>query len=793
MINLGNRRMRILFLTNFYLVQETGGEDQSCQQVVQGLNKRGHTTLVLTSLHGTDNVPVETNGVYRSLYLEMDLLPWQHSLTFFTQRKVRESHNLRCLERVLEQFAPDIVFIWGMWNLHRSLAALAEAKYPDKVVYRFATYWPTLPSQHELYWRAQGRKWYSKLTKKVLGLVALAMLARENQRPPLTFKHAICVSDTTRRRLVEAGIPVENAQVIYTGIDAQQYLTNQQNHQLGDNRQTLNLLYAGRLVPQKGVDTAIQALEKLVFDQGVRSIRLSVAGSGSVDYQSYLRGLVTEAGLDDYVSFLGHVRPEEMPRLLKQSDILLLPSIWEEPFSRMVLEGMISGLVVVATPRGGTIEILEDGENGLLFAPADPEDLARKITRLIEDPILRRKLANAGQQTVIQRFTMARMMDEIENYLQEVAFPSSDEIGNQLEPKKEGLIMSVPPMLSIIIPTYNRKEPLREILQLLAQQTYPSDRFEVIVVDDGSTDGTPEIIAESFPFALRYVRQSNQGDAAARNFGAQQSQADILVFMDDDMLIEPDYLTCLISAQAIYLNRIVVGTWDLWQTKTTRLSHSSQTLLASGAYYTRYGFTEGSSDSSDQADSVVELPFRDVHSNNMALRREVYFKVGMMQPLEFSGSSMWCDLDFTYRAYRQGFKFLRSTKAVCWHRDRSAETLDGFKKRMRVAAYRSVTLFQKHPELLVHIPMFDDKTPINWRQDPPHLIARKLARAIISSRLTLWSLEQIVNTLEKRYPASSMLPVLYRYIIGGYIFQGYREGLGEFGQVDNKDEPVLLA
>jgi hypothetical protein len=67
-----------------------------------------------------------------------------------------------------------------------------------------------------------------------------------------------------------------------------------------------------------------------------------------------------------------------------------------------------------------------------------------------------------------------------------------------------------------------------------------------------------------------------------------------------------------------------------------------------------------------------------------------------------------------------------------------------------------------------------------------------LARSMASSRPALWSMEQIVNALEKRYPASTLLPSLYRYIIGGYIFQGYREGLGEFGQVENKDGPILL-
>ncbi|HET9905372.1 MAG TPA: glycosyltransferase family 4 protein [Anaerolineales bacterium] len=413
--------MRILFLTNFYMVQETGGEDQSCQQVVQGLRERGHTTLVLTSMHGTNNVPVQTNGVYRSLYLEMDLLPFRHSLVFFTQRKVRERHNLRYFEHVLKQFAPDIVFIWGMWNLPRSLAALAESLFPDRVVYRFASYWPTLPSQHDSYWRAPGRNWYGKLVKKVLGHVALAMLAGENQQPHLTFRNSICVSAMTRNRLVESGVPVANARVIHTGIDAKSYSAKQHNPNTRAEPQTLNLLYAGRLVAEKGIETAIYAMEKLVINQGMRHVRLSIAGSGSADYRSYLHSLVIQAGLDNFVSFLGHIPPEEMPRLLQESELLLVPSTWEEPFSRMILEGMISGVAVVATPTGGTTEIIKDGENGSLFTPGDAKDLARKIADLLNDPALRQRLAKAGKQTVLERYTIAAMLDQVESFLHEVS------------------------------------------------------------------------------------------------------------------------------------------------------------------------------------------------------------------------------------------------------------------------------------------------------------------------------------------------------------------------------------
>ena len=420
---LRGQKLRILFLTNFYLVG-SGGEEQSCQQVVEGLKQRGHTTLVLTSMHGYNNVPVEVDGIYRSLYLEMDLVPFRHSINFFTQRKAREKHNLQLFERVLQQFDPDIIFIWGMWNLPHSLPAFAEAKSPQKVVYRFASYWPTLPSQHEFYWRAPGRTWYSRLPKQVLGSVALAMLNKEGKKAPLAFRHAMCVSAASRNILVEAGVPVADARIIYTGLNIEKYL-NGERHPRGDADRGMNLLCAGRLVSDKGIETAIKTMAKLVFDKGRRDIRLSLAGSGSTDYENYLRNLVNQAGLTDYVSFLGWLPPEEMPGLLRKFDVLLVPSIWPEPLARVVLEGMSSGLVVVATPTGGTREIITDGVNGLLFTPDDAEDLAQKIISLTDDVSLRRNLALEGRRTVAGRFTVTKMLDEIESYLQEIALASS--------------------------------------------------------------------------------------------------------------------------------------------------------------------------------------------------------------------------------------------------------------------------------------------------------------------------------------------------------------------------------
>ena len=92
--------------------------------------------------------------------------------------------------------------------------------------------------------------------------------------------------------------------------------------------------------------------------------------------------------------------------------------------------------------------------------------------------------------------------------------------------------------LSVVIPTYNRRDSLMRTLQALARQTYPADQFEVVVVSDGSRDGTAEAVAAlKPPYLLRFFEQQNQGPSVARNNGAQLASAPVLVYLDDD--IEP--------------------------------------------------------------------------------------------------------------------------------------------------------------------------------------------------------------------------------------------------------------
>jgi len=100
---------------------------------------------------------------------------------------------------------------------------------------------------------------------------------------------------------------------------------------------------------------------------------------------------------------------------------------------------------------------------------------------------------------------------------------------------------------SVIIPTYNSKEDLRTCLRALAGQAYPKDQFEIIVVDDGSTDGTEALVKEleqtnGVANGVRYVKQSNRGPAVARNAGIREAKGEIVVFIDADCIADADWL-----------------------------------------------------------------------------------------------------------------------------------------------------------------------------------------------------------------------------------------------------------
>jgi glycosyltransferase involved in cell wall biosynthesis len=300
-----------------------------------------------------------------------------------------------------------------MWALSKALPALAEQLLPGRVVYYLSDYWTSALDMHTTYWQSSTRRWPMQAPKRALSKVALSMLAKEG-KPDLKLEQVICVSARVRDLLVEAGLPIQHARIIHGGTDLERFLGIRRRDSGSGH---LRLLYAGQLVRHKGVHTAIEAMARLVNKRRINEISLTLVGSGHPDYEAFLRDLVKRERLADFVTFHEPVSKDEMPAMLQQFDVLIFPSIYEEPLARITQEAMASGLVVVGTTTGGTKEMLRDGETGLTFAPEDSEGLAEQVNRLSLDPDLCCRLAQAGRQTVLENFTLDKMAKDIEAYL----------------------------------------------------------------------------------------------------------------------------------------------------------------------------------------------------------------------------------------------------------------------------------------------------------------------------------------------------------------------------------------
>jgi GT2 family glycosyltransferase len=106
-----------------------------------------------------------------------------------------------------------------------------------------------------------------------------------------------------------------------------------------------------------------------------------------------------------------------------------------------------------------------------------------------------------------------------------------------------GAGVTIPPKVSVVIPTHNRLDRLRRVLAAFATQSFGVEQFEVVVVSDGSTDGTDAYLGDvQMPFDLVFASQANAGPAAARNHAARLARGDLLLFVDDDVVAESDLI-----------------------------------------------------------------------------------------------------------------------------------------------------------------------------------------------------------------------------------------------------------
>lgn len=406
--------MRVLFVTNFYPPKQRGGYEEWCQEIVNQFLADGHAVRVLTSKYLGSDLVDDPDHVFRSLNLEMDIASLSNAVKFFTHRQKRIDESKAILDDAVGDFRPEVALIWGMWNIPKDVPAHLEKLLPGRVAYYLGDYWPSLPPQFENYWNAKPSNWIKGIPKSILSLPAHAILRSETP-PELDLDFGIFCSHYLENELRQRDVEFKSSRVVYGAIDTQPYQEIAQAR-LDRTHKAINLLSLGRIIPDKGVKTIILSL-KLLVASGLTDICLKIVGSGDPAYEAELKNLVHEIQLDQFVVFTGNVDKAEVPALYAEADIFVFASVWPEPFGRVIVEAMASGVAVVGTEVGGAAEILNNGKNSLTFQPENTAELAQKLELLIKNESMRKSLVKQGLKDSKDKFDIARMFAELKSHL----------------------------------------------------------------------------------------------------------------------------------------------------------------------------------------------------------------------------------------------------------------------------------------------------------------------------------------------------------------------------------------
>lgn len=404
--------MNILVLTNLYPPHYLGGYELICHAVVHNLRARGHTVRILTSNHRVENPKGEEDFA-----IERDLLI--HGFYGHPWRGIRslaalELQNNRLLKSAIDRHQPDLIYVWNMGGLSKSLLTTIERTRIPTVFY-MSDHWIARGLAADVWmnwWNNPGSK--SKTTArsilKATGVKSLLhCFAPTTAAHDLKFRRIYFCSKALRKLTAGAGFDVMHGAVIYCPVDIKKFNGRART----SSEPCKNLLWVGRLAEDKGIFTALKAMKKLPSTLGVQ---LNVYGGGDAPYVKELHKFVEENKLP--VSFR-RAAMHEMPRVYNEHDALIFTSEWAEPFALTPLEAMASGLPVIGTTTGGSRELFRDCDNALTYNAGQPDELADRIQRLVNDPELRARIAATGQAEVRANYDENHIVDQIEAYLKE--------------------------------------------------------------------------------------------------------------------------------------------------------------------------------------------------------------------------------------------------------------------------------------------------------------------------------------------------------------------------------------
>lgn len=315
---------------------------------------------------------------------------------------------------------------------------------------------------------------------------------------------------------------------------------------------------------------------------------------------------------------------------------------------------------------------------------------------------------------------------------------------------------------SVIVPTHNRQDMLAGMLAHLKRQNFPSGDFEIIVVDDGSNPPVtmPESAREP---RCRIVRLEGLERSVARNRGAAAAEGDVLIFVDDDTLVQSDFISSHLGAHAEWPDALIVGTNRLQDEALATPFGRFRQKLERQSLPQRRGPTDRPNFCTAQ---------------NMSINRDLFRKLKGFEPRILSGE----DQDLALRHTSSGGQIVFLPEAMTIHQD-AALDIRSYCRRAEWGAENLIPFCKRYPDWPDNVERERVNGPVRLGREPLSQSLRKLVKRALGSDAILVALFATATLLERAAPDSSALDRVYRLLLGAHLLCGYRKGLKRFGPV----------
>lgn len=404
--------MKILAITDSYPPHHSGGYELRSRDVLTGLTMRGHDVRVITTRCPSPNctLHLDEKNIFRVLRKRSDT----HS---FILRISFDIFELRFLDRMLKSMKPDIIYLSHLGDLSKPIFFFfSNRNFPivfddggAGIVYLSRVF------KQGLYFYERETASFFQSKAKSLIVEGISLLSGNLIPKKLAWPKKMSVYFNNKRSLEIArqnNVPFLNEKILYSGVDLKIFPCKTQD----EPHVPLRIVVPGRIEPNKGTRDVISLVE--ILEQ--MGIQTSVTVVGKVDHQSYYDDLlkyVEQLNLKSDVRFQSMLDHERLASIYRESDICFFPSYQKPGMSRVPLEAMASGCLVISYGNEASNEVIVNSKTGYLVDEGDVQAVAAIVKDVVEDPTIYESVIGRARTYIETSCSLETYIDKIEKYM----------------------------------------------------------------------------------------------------------------------------------------------------------------------------------------------------------------------------------------------------------------------------------------------------------------------------------------------------------------------------------------